>query len=81
MLKRDAQWTFDDYARKYPGARKWLVQCAGCHRIGHSPEMPDTSRFARLRGAVNQPLEVDDLGFCPQCAAGRTLIAEHSQPE
>ena len=71
----DKRFTGDDYLAKYPRFLKWMNQCVACGRKGYKPEMPpnDDPKFTgqNLRSYF-EPLAVNDVNLCTQCAAHAT---------
>jgi hypothetical protein len=70
MQERD----IDLYLRRYPYLHKWLNVCAACGARGHKPEMPENifpgpNVAARHLRKVFRPLELNEMGLCPQCEA------------
>jgi hypothetical protein len=59
----------DNYVRGYPAAAKWLVRCVGCGRQGHRADMPSHGHYVGWIRLMTEPLELDALGFCPDCAS------------
>lgn len=61
------------YLRKYPELNKWINECPICHSKGYKPDMPEHISTEGSVAAKNirmyfRPLEVDEGGFCLQCA-------------
>ncbi len=65
-----------DYLARYPDLLRWMNRCVGCGREGHKPEMPEsiTNAHGETAAAVYlrryfEPLAVDEIGLCEQCAS------------
>ena len=61
------------YLEMYPGLLKWINECIVCHAKGHKPEMPEKVRGELSIASNNlrryfEPLAVNELGICEQCA-------------
>ena len=64
----------DDYLAQYPRFLKWMNQCVACGRKGHKPEMPPNDHpnfWGQTLRAYFEPLAVNDVSLCEQCAAHR----------
>ena len=69
-----------------PSARRYIVSCAACDRVGFAPEVLSSSfTTSRLHQVIREelerllrPLPLDDAGRCQACA-GVAPIAERSK--
>lgn len=61
----------ESYINCYPGLKKWINECAACHRKGYSLSIPDrindTAKIEYIKKYF-QPLALDANGLCEQCA-------------
>ena len=77
MTKRE----MENYLRLYPRqSERWLNTCVACGHRGYRPDMPketttrlgreeiETAFAAQLR-AMFEPLDLNEDGLCPLCAA------------
>ena len=62
------------YITAIPRLRKWINECAMCHRKGYRPDLPD--RISVVEGSQDvyyikkyfRPLELNEEGLCEVCA-------------
>ena len=56
-----------DWFLRDPRTRKWIVQCAGCHKYGRKPETPNTVPKVNFE-TMFPIMRIDDVGLCEVCA-------------
>lgn len=62
------------YIQKFPKLKKWINECAMCHRQGYKPDMPD--KITKIEGSFEvyyikkyfDVLALNDKGLCDTCA-------------
>ena len=63
----------DKYIAAFPQFKKWIVECACCHRKGYRPDMPEHIGHAEFNlGASTikkyfSELALDEDNICPEC--------------
>jgi hypothetical protein len=62
-----------DYLRRFPTLWRRMNRCAVCQRLGYNPAVaampPEKANFDRVVKRFFQPLSLDHLNRCEQCAA------------
>lgn len=63
----------EEYLEQFLKTKKWINECIICHSKGYKPDMPEyiireESFFAYSIRHYFQPLTINDLGICLQCA-------------
>lgn len=62
----------EQYINSFPQFRKWINECAACHKKGYSPSMPSQIGGEKSMGAYFikkhfRPLGLNEFGLCEQC--------------
>ena len=70
-MKQDRD--LDEFFEGAPWMRKWVHECAACHRQGYKPEMEKSDSFnspvgSKLSHLVSK-MSLDDAGVCETCRA------------
>ena len=63
------------YVNRNSAYRKWIIECACCHRQGYNPKMPEKIIPDEIgfTGAEHirhtyEPLVLNEMGLCEVCA-------------
>lgn len=63
----------EDYISQFPKLKKWINECALCHKKGYNPSLPD--QISVVDGAQDvfyikkyfKPLKINEDGLCDVC--------------
>jgi hypothetical protein len=59
----------DDYLAMFPEVEsRWVNRCTACGSRGYKPETPNDAKGAHRVKRDLQPLPLNDVGCCEECA-------------
>lgn len=60
----------ENYIRKYPEMRKWIIECVVCQSIGYKSNLPENiypGVLAQNIRKIYNELEVNEINICNDC--------------